>query len=171
MKNKIEINNPIFIVLMLLASMFISCDATGDLDPGGTAVQEMAGDWFVELLTDDGSGNLVDMYGIGYYKLSTFNTASDDGTELFLDDHGLWPMKSIANVNLDSKTFSGDGLGNEYDESVTVNIMDGKILTDAATTTGGNKSDSIYFRVIYADDTREFVIKGYKRTGFVEDEH
>jgi hypothetical protein len=81
-------------------------------------------------------------------------------------------MKSIVNVDIGSKTFSGNNLSNEYNESITSDIADGFILSKAATTTGGNVSDSIYFKVEYSDDPgTEYFITGYKRTGFLEDEH
>ena len=172
MKNILKTNTFLYGVILLFGLTFVSCDATSDLDPGGTAVQDMAGDWFVHLLADDGTGTLADIYGIGFYKITTYNTSADDGTELFVDDHGLWPMKTIVNVNLGGKTFSGDALANEYDETITVNVMGGVITPGGATTTGGNTSDAISFRVIYSDDPgTEYTIEGYKRTGFFEDEH
>lgn len=172
MKKTIKLSYIIRCAVILFATSFLSCDATNDLDPGGTAVQEMAGDWFVELLADDGTGSLIDIYGIGYFRISTYNTSANTSSELYLDDHGLWPMKSIVNVDLSSKTFSGSGLSNDYDETITSDIMNGFILSNAATTTGGNVSDSIYFKVEYSDDPgTEYFITGYKRTGFLEDEH
>lgn len=172
MKKTIKLSSIALSAMLLFATSFLSCDATSDLDPGGTAVQDMAGDWFVHLLADDGSGNLIDIYNIGYFRLSTYNTAADVSNELFLDDHGLWPMKSVVNVNIDSKTFSGNALPNEYSETITSDISNGFILPDAAITTGGNVSDSIYFQVDYSDDPgTTYFIAGYKRTGFSADEH
>ena len=172
MKKTIKFSDIILSAMILFATSFLSCDATNDLEPGGTAVQEMAGDWFVQLLADDGTGNLVDIYSIGYFRISTYNTSENISSELFVDDHGLWPMKSIVNVDIGSKTFSGNALSNEYDETITSDIANGFILSDAATTTGGNVSDSIYYKVEFSDDPgTEYFITGYKRTGFLEDEH
>lgn len=152
---------------MLALTMFISCDEGGDLDIGGTATQDMAGDWYVEFLVDG-----QDIYGLGYSLLSTYNTAANKNTEMWIDDHeNTWAYKLKTSVDYANKTFSGTDLENQvYDITATIN--DGKILKDAATTSGGNVSDSIYFEIEFSDQPGTiYQVTGYKRTGFPEDEH
>ena len=164
---------------LLIIFNFTACDEGGDPDPGATQVVDMAGDWYVRLLVDG-----EDIYGLGYYLLSTYNSSANNGNEIWIDDHELWPFKVKTPINLNAKTFSGSGLVSEYsytqeleDETeveVTpiVTITDGLIVANGATTTGGNPSDSISFTVEFSDDPGTiYTIEGYKRTGFLEDEH
>lgn len=160
------------ILLMLsLIGFATSCDRVGDGDvsddQGGTSTQEMAGDWYVKFTVDG-----VDVYNLGYTLLTTYNTAANNGQEMWIDDHGnTWEYKVKAPINYTAQTFSGANLQNQsYDVKMT--ITEGKILKGAATTTGGNKSDSIVYKVEFADDPGTiYTVGGYKRTGFAEDEH
>ena len=158
---------------------FTACDEGGDPNPGETAIVEVSGDWYVQLLVDG-----EDIYGIGYYLLSTYNTSANNGNEMWIDDHELWPFKVKASVNISAKTFEGSSLENEYsyedeledgtkvDVFPIVTITNGQIVKDGATTTGGNPSDSISFTIEFSDDPGTiYTIEGYKRTGFLEDEH
>ncbi len=167
------------IFVLLLTINFTACDEGGDPNPGATEVVDMAGDWYVQLLLDG-----EDIYGIGYYLLSTYNTSANNGNEMWIDDHELWPMKVKASVNTNAKTFEGSNLENEYSYTIElddeteeevfpmVTITNGQIIFDGATTTGGNPSDSISFTVEFSDDPGTiYTIEGYKRTGFLEDEH
>ncbi|MBW8359375.1 MAG: hypothetical protein K0M63_06180 [Weeksellaceae bacterium] len=166
---KIKIFN--LLLLFSLIGFVISCDRVGDGDvsddQGGTTTQDMAGDWYVKF-TIDGQ----DVYNLGYTLLSTYNTAANNGQEMWIDDHAnTWEYKVKTPINYGAKTFGGSNLQNQsYD--VTMNITEGKILKGAATTSGGNKSDSIVFKVEFADDPGTiYTVGGYKRTGFAEDEH
>lgn len=152
----------------------MSCDTGGDPDPGATKVVDLAGDWYVMLLVDG-----EDIYGLGYNLISTYNTASDD-QEMWVDDHELWPMKVATPVNVESLTFSGTDLANLYSyedsegETVSpvVDITNGKVLLNAATTSGGNTTDSIHMNLEFSDDpSTVYTLAGYRRTGFLEDEH
>ena len=159
---------------MVVGLSLVGCDKGGEPDPGATEVVDMAGDWYVKLLIDG-----EDVYGIGYYLLSTYNTSANDGQELWIDDQELWPMKVSTPVNVESLTFEGSTLNNLYSyeaggETISpdVTITDGKVLLDAATTTGGNTTDSIHMNVEFSDDPgTTYTIAGYRRTGLLEDEH
>ncbi len=143
-----------------------SCDEVGgDDDMGGTAVKDMAGDWYVKTFV--GSTEVL-----GYQLISTYNTAANLSTEMWIDDHqNIWEFKVKSGVDYSAKTFSGSALQNDY-YNITVNITNGKVLHGAATTTGGNTSDSITFEAEFSDDPGTiYRIAGYKRTGFAEDEH
>ena len=163
-------------VLLFTVSLFVSCDEGGEPDPGATATVEMAGDWYVKLLV-----NGIDIYGIGYYQFSTYNTAANNGTEMWFDDHELWPSKVKASINLSSLTFSGADLENEYyytpSGSTTkvypkATITNGQIYKGGAVAPSGTVVDSITFDVEYSDDPGTiYQVAGYKRTGFLEDEH
>lgn len=155
----------IFLGVLFSSMIFISCDRVEDSNVGGTSMQELSGDWFV---TTSLNGTKV----LDYKKISTYNSALDNGKEFWIDDHGgIWDFKVKSGANPSSFTFSGNNLQNEnYD--IKVNITNGKILKGAAKTTGGNKADSIVFDAEFSDDPGTlYRIAGYKRTGFIEDEH
>lgn len=153
----------IFICLCMV--MGVSCDEGGNPDAGATGVVAMSGDWFVQTFVD---GELV----LDYSRISTFNTAADDGTQMWVDDHGnIWPFKVKCPVNTTALTFSGNALENELDD-VTVTITNGTIVKDGAVTTGGNMADEISFEAEFSDDPGTiYSMVGYKRNGLLEDEH
>ncbi|MFV0530976.1 MAG: lipid-binding protein [Flavobacteriales bacterium] len=157
------------ILASLVITVFvISCDKGGDPDPGGTAVEQMAGDWYVKYLV-----NGVDV-GNGYNLLSTYNTSANVSTEMWVDNHNLSlsPLKVKANSNIGNLTFSGTDLENIAGINLTTTIHEGKVLKNVATTSGGNTSDSIYFQFESITNPGViYVVGGYKRTGFAEDEH
>lgn len=161
------IKNKIYGILIGLLSLTIfgSCDLGQEPPIGGTELEKMSGEWWVKIYLE---GEEV----LGYTLLSTYNTAANNDVDLFIDDHEVWPCKVTAKANLLNFSFSGNGLNNYYSEDIKVDILEGKILAGAATSTGGNASDSLYVRFKFSDDAdHEYVYAGYKRTGFLEDEH
>lgn len=145
-----------------------SCDLGEEPAIEGTQLQEMCGEWYIQVLLEDGTD-----VGGGYHLISTSNTAANTTTDLLLDDHELWPCKIKCKVDLASKSFvAQNGISNYYSDDAVVSIFEGKIWDDAATTSGGNKSDSIYVKFEFGDDPgTKYIYAGYKRTGFLEDEH
>lgn len=177
---KINIIKTIVLSLFMTIS-FVSCDEGGDPDPGGTAIQDMSGDWFVQEATDGvGSGD--------YYLISTYNTVNDNGTEMWIDDgfdlnnrSFFWVFKVKCPVNASSLTFSGNDLassvelpssfgGGFYD--LTATVTNGQVIMDGATTDSGNPSDKISLDIEFSDDAGTvYSLVGYRRTGLLEDEH
>lgn len=159
--------NKLLILFAFLSIGMMSCDLGNDPDVGGTATQAVAGEWFTTFTI---AGE--DVYGLGYQLVTTSNTAANSAGEfLITDDAHTWDYKVKSPLNLDAKTFGGTGLTNlSYD--ITVNIANGKILPGAATSSGGNVTDSIYFEAEFSDDPGTiYQVAGYRRTGFLEDEH
>ncbi len=159
--------NKLLILFAFLSIGMMSCDLGNDPDIGGTATQAVAGEWFTTF-TIDGE----DVYGLGYQLITTSNTAANSAGEFLITDDGhQWDYKVKSPLNLDAKTFGGTGLANlSYD--ISVNIANGKILPGAATSSGGNVTDSIYFEAEFSDDPGTiYQVAGYRRTGFLEDEH
>ena len=152
---------------IFLAFGLLSCDAGGEPDIEGTKLQAMAGEWWINVLLD---GEDV---GGGYNLITTSNTAANNETDLLFDDGELWPAKVVTKVNLAGMTFdAAPNLNNMYADSIKVSVIEGKVLKGAATTTGGNKTDSIYVKFEFSDDPgTQYVYAGYRRTGFREDEH
>ncbi len=155
------------IIAALMMFSFSACQKD-ELDPGGTAVQSMAGEWFVQ--SDNGSGGNI---GGSYYKFSTYNTSLNTGTSMFIDDNeNYWTFKGKVTVDLAAKTFKVTGAQNEYYD-MTFTVTDGKIVTGGTTgPASGAVTDAISFSVEFSDDPGTiYKFKGYRRTKFAEDEH
>jgi hypothetical protein len=172
--NKIKYFTTIF--LAIVSMTFTSCDKVEDPNIGGTSTEDMAGDWYVQMYNqgDEPSGD--------YALISTHNTAADNGEEMWIDDHKhLWYFKSKTPINLSAMTFSGADLASSVDDDddpatpsydITVTITNGMITQDDTLTSGGNTSNGISFDIEFSDDAGSiYTVKGYKRTGFAEDEH
>ena len=138
-----------------------------------TSVGEMlAGEWYVTYTTTDGVVKATNS------KISTFNTAADIATEMWMDDQeNYWGLKSVIDCDVKTNSFSAEGADELY-YGITVDIKNGKILPGAGTTAAGNVTDSIYFEVTYNEvdgdgnpDPVTRIVAGVRRTGFLEDEH
>ncbi len=156
-----------FMMLGLSITLLASCEK--DEEIGGTALQQMSGDWFVQVSDDPEQAPSG-----GYAHFTTYNTASNSTAEMWLDDtESYWQFKGKVNVDLSSFGFSADNVQNEYYDS-QFTVLNGKILKDAATAPGSKaKTDSIYFQVKFSDsdnpDGDVYTFSGYKKTGFLED--
>lgn len=162
------------IIYLLVAVTFTvvatSCKKTQD--PGGTAVQSLANEWWVVIDNDnDAAGD----FAPGYYKLSTYNTSSNSSTQMWFDDNkSFWELKGKVNINLADQTFSGTNIANQYYAS-TFSITNGKIITNGAHAPGSKAvTDSISFNMTLSDDNvpgTVHKVTGYARTRFPEDDH
>ncbi|MCD7721602.1 MAG: hypothetical protein LUI09_05170 [Prevotellaceae bacterium] len=165
--------------LMIMAcagALLASCDKD---EPGGTATEALAGEWYVTYDAVDADGNLIeqDIYGMGHTKVYTYNTAENTSTTLYVDDQGeFWEYKVRVNCDVGSLTFSSTGsVPNEYYDC-NVLIEDGKILKGAATNPHGTAADSIVFYVTFDDDPYigyiydKLRVTGYRYTGLASDD-
>ena len=148
-----------------------SLDTYGSGDAGKSSTYPVSGEWWVKY-------SLGTSYESDYYKLLTYNLATNKGDSIWVDDNGDFWNESIkfkSVVDVKNKTFSVKNAVNINDGSANptkVTLLDGKVLLGVATTTSGNKSDSIYVKFIYSDDPADtFVCAGYRRTGFQADDH
>jgi hypothetical protein len=163
----------IFIFIAAFALSLSSCE--DELEPGGTVVEKLAGDWWVTVdVVEDGTV-YEDGYGIGYFKMFTYNTAANLPTEMWLEDGGhFWDYKSKVAVDNAKFIFSTpDWVDNQAYES-KIKITDGKILLGAATTPTGAAADSIYYKIQFDDDGEDgsliHIVHGFRRTGFPADD-
>ncbi|RYU91394.1 hypothetical protein EWM62_05485 [Mucilaginibacter terrigena] len=164
------------LLTVLVAATFTSCQK--DEVIGGTAVQNLSGEFWVKL--DDGA-DPTGTFDDSYYTLSTYNTASNKPDSLWIDDNNdspsgkpFWAIKGKILANVGNLAFSGKDVENQiYDSHFT--ITNGKILRNAATAPGTKlKTDSIYFEVQFDDDPvpgTTHKVSGYARTRFDADDH
>lgn len=169
---KLKIN---FLLILAVAALISSCEAEGyaDYDPGQTNTQELSGEWWVSAY--DLEGNRLS----GYQLLSTYNTAANNNM-IWVDDHeNLLPLKVKATASVEDLAFYAESADNLYVEGAdstefgTATITDGEIINDGARASGSNNVvDSLAFKVeLSHDPDSPYIIAGYRRTGFEEDEH
>ena len=167
----------IYFTLVVVAGMLFLSSCEKD-DIGGTATESMAGEWYVTADAIDTAGNVVypDFFGLGHFKLDTYNTAADSTNEMYINDNdNFWNFSTIVDVDLNAMTFQKENAENEaYDSQLT--ILNGQILYGAAKTPSGSVADSIVFTVKFSDDTYpgeygydRYRVSGYRFTGFTGD--
>lgn len=152
---------PVFMAGIIVAG----CEK--DEDIGGTAVEKLAGEWWVQLSVDD---NLVTQ---SFFSVMTYNTADNASNKMWIDDHeDLWPFKFKCDVDAANQTFSVTGATSEY-SNITINVQNGKVLTGVGKGPVSQAvTDSIYFEAEFSDDPGvTYQIHGYRRTRFAEDDH
>ena len=169
----------IYLLMMGAALSLASCDKE---DVGGTATEAMAGEWYVYVTCVDDDGSTVyeddEFFGLGNFHLLTYNTSSNVADKMWVNDLGnFWDFAVKVDCDLNTLTFTSNGYveNNSYD--CNVEISDGKIIYDAATTPSGMPADSIEFYVAFDDDPypayygfAKYKISGYRYTGFDADE-
>ena len=156
------------IILKLLASVLIlTAIASCRKDPviGGTAVQSLSGQWWVTTVGSDGSKS-------GYYELRTYNTSANLPTEMWIDDlNNYYGLHAKIAAQASAQTFSANAADELY-YGVKVTITDGKVLNGVSKGPVSKAvTDSIYFKATFTGDATVYTYSGYKRTGFVKDDH
>lgn len=157
-----------------LAFGLTSCEEDGyedyDQTVASTPALAMSGEWFITI-SDAADGTV-------YAENALHKTYDSNDGKLFITDRAPapvlfygWALETKMDYDLNNLTFSATGTANAADGSI-VNITEGKILKNAAHSTDGNVTDSIYFKgsFDYAP-TQVLIFSGHKRTGFEEDEH
>ena len=174
---KLKIN---FIMIMMVGILIVSCEADGyaDYDTDETMTQELSGEWFVSVYDQNGN-RLTD-----YFLLSTYNTAANNDS-IWVDDHeSAFPLKVRALASLEDLTFSTESAPNLYVEDstgiATASITNGIVIPEGGRASGSNNVvDSLAFEVQVSHDPEGpvlgadtlYIVGGYERTGFLEDEH
>jgi len=159
----------IYVVLFLCIGTFTSCDEDGyeEYTQVNSPVVEASGDWFVE--------PFVGATQVGaFLKITTSNTNANGPAELQIFDlKNFWEFKVNTPIDMSNLTFSGADLPSDVDGyTVSVTITNGVITKNTHTTEIGSVTDSISFDVEFSDDPGTvYTLKGYKRTGFLGDEH
>jgi len=159
----------IYAFLIICTATFTSCEEDGyeDFTKVQSPVLDASADWFVE-------GFAGDTQITGYFKITTSNTNANIATEIQVNDLGnFWEFKVNSPIDMNALTFGGTDLQSDVDGyEVSVTITNGAILKNAHTTDIGSITDSISFDVEFSDNPGTiYTLKGYKRTGFLDDEH
>lgn len=154
------------LLLALMAGLSMtSCEKDDDI--GGTAVEKLSGEWWVQLSVDNA------LVVPDFFELRTYNTADNAGNKMWLDDHeDLWPYKFKVDVDATAQTFSATDAQSEY-TNIKVTVKNGKVLTGVSKGPVSQAvTDSIYFEAEFSDDPgTTYQLHGYRRTRFSEDDH
>jgi hypothetical protein len=155
---------------VLLLTFITSCsneEGYEDISIDSSSASEMSGDWYVETFVD---GDLFK----GYEIITVSNTAEDKGNAIQIFDHKhIWEFNAAVPANISSLTFSGSNLPSKVgDYEITVTVTNGIITKNGTTSTSGRTANKIAFDIEFSDDPGKiYHIEGYKKTGFLEDEH
>ena len=169
-----------FIAAVCVSVLFASCDKE---EPGGTATENTAGDWYVTADAIDDNGDVViPDFNHGRFHVLTYNTAANTPTEMIVEDQGnFWDFKVRVAVDQNARTFfttttENNNMVADY-EDINVTITDGKILPKAGKQNNGSPADSIVFYVTFSDDTdaatygyTKIKVSGVRYSGLVENE-
>ena len=132
--------------------LFTSCQKD---EPGGTAVEAMSGQWYVQVdgysLTDNEV--VIEDFNDGRCLLLTYNNNSNDPNRLYINDKGgFWDFIVEVDCDLKTLTFTSNGeVDNESYES-KVTISNGMIVKGGTKTPSGATADYIQFDVTFDDD-------------------
>lgn len=170
----------ILAIAMIAGFSLSSCEKD---EIGGTATQEMAGDWYVTVTAVDDAGNTVytddELFGLGKIHMLTFNTSSNAADKLYVYDEGnFWNFKVQTTCDQSNLTFATSGTAkNESGDDIDVTISDGKIMKLAGKQNNGSAADSIVFYVSFSDDQypaaygyAKYKISGVRYSGLTEND-
>lgn len=156
-------------ILIVVSLMIFSCDEDGyaDYDPGGTATEEFAGEWYIASYGPDGE------VSSDYHHWYTYNTAQNNDS-LWIDDHESdYGIKTKVLTNSSNMTFSGPTNASSVYIDETVTIRNGRIFENQGRASSSRAVvDSIYFEVEFSGEPGViYTFGGHERTGFEEDDN
>ncbi len=162
-------------ILIVISGAFILVSCQKLKDPSSTSAVKIANEWWVTL----DSVGIPDYYGIGHFKIATYNTAANDNTMWIDDLKNGWGVKFKSTADYSILTFSSQATAaNEYYDTTanltaaTVNQTDGKVFSKLGHSKSGNVVDSIHMKVEFSDDPGTiYEMNGVERTRLIEDDY
>ncbi len=170
-----------YLATLVLCMTFTACSKD---EPGGTATEAMAGQWYVTVDAADDNGEVVagfeDLFGLGRHLLLTYNTAANSATEMMIDDLGnFWTYRVKVSCDVNGLSFAtgGQTVKNLNGDPIDVTISNGKIIKNGGKQNNGSVSDSIVFYVSFSDDPypaaygyKNYKVSGIRYSGLVEND-
>lgn len=164
--------------ITFISFLFAACDKKDDFENENSKTVDVAGDWFVQ---HNHHVYGSDPFGFGITNALTFNTSSDISDSIWLSDEGhAWDYKVKVPCDVAKLTFGGadTAINSVSGYPIKVVVRNGKILKAASLQPSGTMADSIYYEIWFEDldaetgiDHDTLIVSGFRRTGFVEDEH
>lgn len=159
-----------YVIMASLMLGFTSCFE--ELDNWESETFEYSGRFVFKLMSEDMQDTYVDYDG---YEIQIYNTAENVSNVVWMDDHGdIFPLKnkfeltgnasSFKSVTEDftklsnniystddlptpAPTAAGQTITEDEKGYIRASILEGKIIPGAATSIGGNASDSLYVKI------------------------
>ena len=170
------------LLFVLALAAIIGLTACQEIEPGGTAVESMCGEWVAYSPDFD-----------YVFDLKTSSTANNDANQIIVTDRtaagtstGFWGFTVKAGCDLVAKTFSCNEVTNEYwtetngvytPYPIKISIRNGKITEKAIELPSGVIADKIELEIWFEDiadagaPTDYYcAIVGYRKSGFFEDD-
>ena len=109
------------ITFLSIIALFLLASCKKDLPTiGGTAAQKLANEWWVTV----DQGGVQDPFGIGHFKILTYNTAANNDSIWIDEPNNNINVKIKAAANFNDLTFSTKDAPNQYSTN-TINISEG----------------------------------------------
>ncbi len=166
-----------FIYLFTISVLIVLASCDDELDIYQSSTAELDGNWYVRY---DHATYGKDPFGAGYTPLYLYNTAADNGQEIWMDDAGnFWEYKVRISANPENLSFGSPSEVTSIvkDYEIKVIVENGKIIKNAVELPSGVMADSIYFEVWFEDledatgiTNDRMLVGGYRKTGFPEDD-
>lgn len=173
-QRKKRINRMKKIISILIFSLTVGFYSCSEFEPGGTATQNISGEWYVRVYNVDTAG-VIGSLKKDYSAFTTYNTAANVPTEFFMNDNNhFWWYCGKVKCNASKYTFGSltDTVTNITYPSKFI-VYDGKVFKGQGRSFSGVKTDSIKFFVKFDDDTQPYgkvyFVAGHKKTGYLED--
>ncbi len=167
----------IFLLLLVAAIAFSACETLPKQEVTYSPTFPVSGEYLVRVNYAsklNGADSVAASASI--FAMRTYNTSSNTKDTVWVKlgassaayKFGLLGKSSC---NPTAATFSVAG-GNNLVYSKSFTILEGKVLLGKAKVPSKSVCDSIYVRFTTANDpTKIYVVKGHRRTGFLEDEN
>lgn len=181
----------IFYILAIIATLSLA--ACRKTPIGGSAVQDLSGEWYVQVDIVDENGEVVEDgedFNDGRCLILTYNNANNDNNVLYINDlGGFWDFIVQVPCNKGGLTFGDSSIESFPNESYdsNVSLWGGKIVLGGTTTPSAQKADYIEFLCKFDDDDLAdygmpgvsyldyyggvaYRVSGFRYTGFELDE-
>ena len=160
----------LYLATMLLCMAFTACQKE---EIGGTATQNLAGEWYVKANVVNADGSVIeDPYDLGRFLIMTYNTTANNPNEIWVDDNKkFWNFKVKANGDINALTFGATSAENQRGDEITVTITNGKILKNGGVQNNGSPADYITMDVEFSDDPGTiYRLEGVRYSGLEEND-
>ena len=160
----------LYLATLLLCMTFTACQKE---EIGGTATQNLAGEWYVKANVVNADGSVIeDPYNLGRFLILTYNTTANNPNEIWIDDiTNFWNFKVKATGDVNSLTISAASAQNQRGDEITVNITNGKILKNGGVQNNGSPADYISIDVEFSDDPGTiYRLEGVRYSGLAEND-
>ena len=153
-----------YIMIVCLAIVGVSsCETYGDVKQDFSPIFPLCGEWKANI-TDVATGTVKKTV------IYTYDTADKSATQMWLwVNLAGYGTKCKLTCDVKAGTFSGSNVANAL-LGGTNTVSNGKVVVNGADTPSGYKADSIEMTYFSSLTNKTYTIKGFRRTGWPEDE-